>query len=131
MGEPLIFALMKDCHLYNKSRAKDGYGGTKTVYTKGVPFKAEIIKNSTTEAIVAEKQIGTGFYTVVVEKGFVLDYKDVFVRDSDGMRFVVTAGTNDSEAPEKSTIPIAKATAEPWLVPDGVIVEDATDSTDT
>lgn len=128
MAQPLIFQLMKGCHLYDKSRVPDAYGGSKIAYTKGVPFNATIIKNSTTEAIVAEKQTGTGIYTVVVEKGFVLDYHDVIQRDSDGAFFQLTSGTTDSEAPEKSTIPIAKATAEPWTVPDGVIVQDAPNS---
>ena len=125
MEEPLIFALMKGCHLYDKSRVPDAYGSSKVTYTKGVPFDAAIIKNSTTEAIVAEKQTGTGIYTVIVKKGFVLDYHDVIQRDSDGAFFLLTSGTTDSEAPDKSTIPIAKATAEPWKIPDGVIVQDA------
>ena len=125
MSKPMIIGMMEKCHIIDKVTSDDAYGGAVISYRVGASIDAAIIKNSTTEAIVAEKQTGTGIYTVIVKKGFVLDYHDVIQRDSDGAFFLLTSGTTDSEAPDKSTIPIAKATAEPWKIPDGVIVQDA------
>ena len=120
----LIYDMMVPCHLYNKAILDDAYGGNKTTYPKGASFEAAIIKNSSTEAIVAEKQGVAEIYTVVTKQGFELDYHDVFQRDSDKAFFLVTSRTPDSEAPARSTIKIGKVTAEPWKVPSGVIVDE-------
>jgi hypothetical protein len=52
-----------------------------------------------------------------VDKGFSLDYHDVFRRVSDNQVFRVTSNIKDSEAPEASTVKIGKVTAERWELP--------------
>ena len=56
-------------------------------------------------------------YTVVTKKSFLLDYHDVFRRISDGQIFRVTGMAKDSEAPARSSVQIAKVTAERWELP--------------
>ena len=124
----MIYEVMDDCHVYNKSVIDNPVGGHKITYTKGASFKAAIIKDSTTEANVAEKQDGIELYTVVVSSGMSLDYHDVIKRDSDDLFLQITSRTRDSKAPARSTIQIAKVNAEPWVIPDGVIVEDVPNS---
>lgn len=110
----LIDQLMEKCTFLNYSRTDDKYGGYKESWTDGASFDASIIKNSSTEAIVAEKQGVTEIFTVVTNKQFKLSYHDVFRRESDGQLFRVTSNTKDSEAPDASTVPIAKVTAEKY-----------------
>ena len=71
-------------------------------------------KDNSTEALIAEKQGVSEIYTVVVQKGTVLEYHDVFRRLSDGAVFRVTSNITDNEAPNASTVRIAKVTAERW-----------------
>lgn len=114
----LIQSMMEKCAFLNHIRTDDGYGGTKVVWTEGATFQAAIIKNSTTEAQIAQAQGVKELFTVVLPKGTELDYHDAFVRKSDGQVFRVTSNSVDSEAPEASTIRIGKVIAEKWVIPD-------------
>ena len=114
----MIFELIEDCKILNYVRTDDPYGGYTRAWEDGATFKATIIKNSTTQAQIAEKQGITELFTVVIEKGFELDFHDVFKRVSDGEIFRVTSRIKDSEAPDRSTVRIAKVTAERWELTD-------------
>ena len=113
----LLDSMMEKCRIMNHVRLDDDYGGYTDTWTEGASFDATIIKNSTTEAQIAEKQGVAELFTVVVKKGFTLSFHDVFKRVSDGMIFRVTSNTKDSEAPEASSVKIAKVTAEKWVLP--------------
>lgn len=113
----LLDSMMEKCVLLNHIRTDDAYGSTVDTWTDGSQFDAAIIKNSTTEATIAEKQGITEIFTVVTKKSFLLDYHDVFRRVSDGLIFRVTSMAKDSEAPEASSVKIAKVTAEKWVLP--------------
>ena len=108
----LITSMMEPCTFINRIRTDDPYGGYVEAYSDGATFRAAVIKNSTTEAVVAEKQGITEIFTVVTDKGFSLDYNDLFRRDSDGQVVRVTSNIKDSEAPDASTVKIGKVTAE-------------------
>ena len=113
----LIDQMMEECRILNRIRTDDEYGGYSEEWTAGATFQAAIIKNSTTDAQIAEKQGIAEIFTVVVQKGFELDFHDVFRRTSDNQVFRVTSNVKDSEAPAASTVPIAKVTAEKWVLP--------------
>lgn len=113
----LLDSMMDECRIMNHIRTDDAYGSSVDTWTEGSKFLATIIKDSTTEAIVAEKQGITEIFTVVIRKGFKLDFHDVFKRLSDGQIFRVTSNVTDSEAPDISTVKIAKVTAEKWVIP--------------
>ena len=110
----MIFEIMDECKIMNRVRQDDPYGSWQDVWTEGASFSASIVKNSTTEATIAERQGIQEIYTVVTRKGFPLAYHDVFKRVKDGAIFRVTSDSKDSEAPARSTVPIAKVTAERW-----------------
>lgn len=112
----LINQMMEKCNILNRSRVDDDYGGYEETWTVGASFDATIIKNSSTEAIVAEKQGVAEIFTVVTNKQFKLSYNDVFRRVSDNQVFRVTSNGKDSEAPSASTVPISKVTAEKWVI---------------
>ena len=124
MGKPMIFAIMDKCHIIETVTSDDAYGGAIKGYRVGDSIDAAIIKNSTTEAIVAEKQGASEFFTVVTESGSMLGYHSIIRRDSDQECFIVTSREKDSEAPAQSTIQISKVNAERWTVPNGVIIDE-------
>lgn len=113
----LIEKIMEPCVILNRIRTDDPVGGYTETWQDGAKFDAAVIKNSTTEAVVAEKQGISEIYTVVTRKGFPLDFHDVFRRLKDGAVFRITSNVADSEAPETSTVKIAKVTAERWVIP--------------
>lgn len=113
----LIESMMEDCVFLNKVKTDDPVGGYKDDYQDGVVFKAAVIKNSTTEAQIAEKNGMTEIFTIVTYKSMALEYHDALRRVSDGAIFRVTSRATDSAAPEASTVPIAKVTAESWVLP--------------
>lgn len=110
----LLDRMMEDCTLLNHIRTDDRFGSYTDEWTEGATFKAAISKNMTTEQMIAEKRGITEAFIVVVRKGVVLDYHDVFKRNSDGEIFRVTSKTMDSEAHPASTVKIAKVSAERW-----------------
>ena len=109
--------MMEKCCILNHIREDDPYGSTVDYWSDGATFDATIVKNGSTEAMIAERQGISELFTIVIRKGFSLDYHDVFRRLSDGQIFRVTSNTKDSEAPEESTVKISKVTAEKWVLP--------------
>lgn len=112
----LIDGMMEKCRIMNKVRQDDPYGSETVGWSDGTTFDATIIKNTTTDAVIAEKQGIKEIFTVVIRKGFSLGFHDVFKRVSDGEIFRVTSNVKDSEAPNASTVKIAKVTAEKWVL---------------
>lgn len=110
----LLTQIMEECRILNHVRTDDAVGGYSDEWIEGASFKAAIGKMSSPEVVVAEKQGLAEMFTVVVNKGFKLDYHDVFKRLSDGSTFRVTSRTVDSEAHPASTVRIATVTAERW-----------------
>lgn len=114
----LIEEIMADCKIMNHIRVDDPYGGfEQDSWEEGASFRAAIIKEGSPEIVVAEQQGASEIFTIVTMKGFLLDYHDVFKRISDGAIFRVTGIEKDAEAPERSTVPIAKVKAERWVIP--------------
>ena len=117
-GDTLLDGMSESCTLLSRTVLPDGLGGYKEGYTDGIQFNAVIRKDQSVEALVAEKQGVTELYTVVVQKGFPLNFHDVFRRAKDGLTYRVTSNIADKEAPAASTVKIAKVTAERWDIPD-------------
>ena len=113
----LLHDMMEDCKIMNHVRVDDAYGSYTETWQEGATFKATIIKNSSNEATIAEKQGVSEIFTIVTPKDFLLDYHDVLKRVSDGQIFRVTSNGKDSDAPDASTVKIAKVTAEKWVIP--------------
>lgn len=113
----LIESMMEDCVFLNKVKVDDPVGGYKDDYQDGITFRAAVIKNSTTEALIAEKSGISEIFTIVTDKAMTLEYHDVLRRVSDGEIFRVTSRAVDSQAPAASTVQIAKVTAERWVLP--------------
>ena len=121
---PMIFDIMDKCHIIDIVTSDDAFGSATKSYRVGASIDAAIIKNSTTEAIVAEKQGVEEIFTLVTHSGSMLDYHSIVRRDSDKEYFIVTSREVDSKAPAQSTVQISKVNAERWKVPNGVIIDE-------
>lgn len=110
----LIDSAMESCVLLDKVSAPDGLGGFTVEWTDGAEFQAAIVRNTSLEARVAEKQGVTELYTVTVSRDLPIMYHDVFRRESDGGIFRVTSNARDSETPKVATFQFAQVTAERW-----------------
>ena len=110
----LLDTMKEPCVMLDKATVSDGMGGFIVTWNEGAAFEAIIRKDSTPEVRVAEQQGVNEMFTVIVNKTLPLQYHDVFKRLSDNAIFRLTSNTLDSAAPEHSTVPIAKATAERW-----------------
>ena len=109
-----IESMMTQCTMIDKRTTSDGVFGIIEQWVDGASFNAAIIKDSSTEAILAEQQGVSEIFTVVVNKNTPLRYHDVFRRESDKTIYRVTSNTLDSEAPDASSVKVAKVTAERW-----------------
>lgn len=114
----LLDSMMERCRMMDKVSRLDGMGGFYYEWTEGAEFDATIIKMGSPTITVAEQQGVSEQYNVVVPSGVPLDFHDVFKRVSDGATFRVTGHSRDSDAPEASTVQIAKVTAERWVIPE-------------
>lgn len=113
----LLDTMKEACVVMDKTTAYDGMGGFTPTWTEGAEFFAVIRKDSTPEEIVAQQQGAAETFTIIVDRSVPLEYHDVFKRISDGAVFRLTSNTKDAAAPGRSTIPIAKATCERWVLP--------------
>jgi hypothetical protein len=53
-------------------------------------------------------------FTVWTEKGFTLDFHDLFRRDSDGQVFRVTSQGGDEQSPDSASFDLQHVSAERW-----------------
>lgn len=117
MGETLLDSMAESFVMLDRRTVQTPTGGYASVWQDGVTFQAVIRKDSTMQARVAEKQGVTELYTIVVQKGFPLNFHDVIRRAKDGLTYRVTSNIADNEAPEKSSIKVGAVTAERWDIP--------------
>lgn len=112
----LIDEAMTSCTMVDKVTASDGEGGTITTWKDGATFKAAITFDSSMEARAAEKQGVTSLYTVTMPKNVMLNYHDVFRRESDGKVFRVTSDGDDVVTPDRASFQIRQVTAEEFTL---------------
>lgn len=113
----LIDTMKVPCTMLDRRTVADGQGGYTQTWVDGAAFTAAIIKDSSMQARMAEKQGVTEVYTVTTDKGVPLDYHDVFRRETDGAVFRVTSNITDSKTPAVASFQFGQVTAERWVLP--------------
>lgn len=113
----LIEKQMVPCRRMIRVSTDDAFGGHRDTLSPGAKFPAFIRKDSSPEIQVAEKSGLSEFYTVVFYRKQSLVKDDIIRRESDGALFRISSNATDSEAPDPSTVKIAKVTAERWVLP--------------
>lgn len=111
----LIDEMMDECVFMNKSKVSDGEGGFTTTWEEGAPIHVAIVRDTSMNARVAEKEGVTNIYTLTTSKANSLEYHDVIKRVADGLILRVT---NDAlEFPKVSSDLInnySQVNAEKW-----------------
>ena len=110
-------AQMEWCTRLIRTSNPMGLMGSKPTYEPGDRFLAYVRKDSNPETVTAERQAMTEYYTIITHRDVVLNHMDVIRRDRDGSTYRVTGSTRDNRAPDMSSVPISKATAERWEIP--------------
>lgn len=110
----LIDCMMESCVFMVKKAESDGSGGNKTTWEDGEPLQAAIIRDTSTEARIAEASGTVDVYTVSVSRSVSLKYHDVIKRLSDGKTFRITSDNADKKTPPCTALDIAQSSAEAW-----------------
>lgn len=113
----LLTYAFETCTMLHKTTQDDGYGGEVAAWVDGATFQAAITFDSSMQARVAQSQGVKSLYTVTTKKNKVLEYHEVFRRESDGKIFRVTSDGDDKATPDSATLNMRQVTAEEWEVP--------------
>lgn len=114
----LIEQWQEKCTIIDSKKVPDGEGGWTVGWTDGAPFMAAIVLDTSTQAVIAERQGMAKIYRVTTPKKAMLGFRDVFRRESDGQVFRVTSDGTDVQTPAASEItPFSQVTAEAWQLP--------------
>lgn len=112
----LLDTMKETFTVLDRTTVPDGLGGFSYQWFDGAPFDAVLRKDTSEAAVVAQQQGVNEIYTIIVNRATLLDFHDVFRRDSDGAVFRMTSSTRDAAAPAQSSVPIAKGTCERWAL---------------
>lgn len=116
----LIEQWQEKCTIIDKKTVPDGESGFITTWTDGAEFMAAVVLDTSTTAVIAERQGMAKIYRVTTPKNALLSFHDVFRRESDGQTFRVTSDGKDVQTPETSDItPSSWVTAEEYSLPLG------------
>ena len=110
----LIECMMFPCIRMVQEKPPDGSGGHATTWTEGEQIRAAIVRDSSTEARIAEASGTVELYTVTVSRSVHLKYHDVIKRLSDGKTFRITSDNAEVKTPAFSSLDIAQSNAEAW-----------------
>ena len=110
----LIDAFKEPCVIMNKAKVSDGEGGLKVEWQERAEFDAAIVKDSSLEARIAEREGLTNTYTVTTSPNAALEFHDVFKRVRDGQVFRVTSNGDDVRPPSVATFDFEQVSAEEW-----------------
>lgn len=113
----LLLEAMTDCIMLDPKHIEDGYGGFIVTYEESVPFQCALVKDTSMQARVAEKDGVTSLYTVTTTKTINLQFHDVFKRLSDNKIFRVTGDSTDKQTPDSAYIDMKQVSAEEWRIP--------------
>lgn len=110
----LIDCMMTPCVFMVPERTPDGSGGYTTTWKEGKPLKAAIIRDTSTEAKIADAAGTVEAYTVTVSRSVHMTYHAVIKRLTDGKTFRITSDSAEKETPVSTALDIAQSTAEAW-----------------
>lgn len=110
----LIDCMKSPCVFVEKKHTPDGSGGFHTEWVEGKRFDAAIVRDTSTEARIAEAAGTVETYTVTVSRSVHLEYHAVIKRLSDGKTFRITSDNAEKKTPVCTALDIAQSSAEAW-----------------
>ena len=113
----LVDAFKGPCVMMDEARVPDGEGGFTTAWLEGAEFDAAVVRDTSLEARIAERDGLTNTYTVTAPADAALEFHDVFKRKSDGQVFRVTSNGDDRRTPPVASFEFEQVGAEEWSLP--------------
>jgi len=113
----LLTEAFEDFYVMDKTTVDDGYGGTKKVWTEGIPISGAMVYNGSTQAKIAESMGAIGAYTLTVKKNILFDFHDVLKRAKDGKIFRLLTDSDDLKTPDSATLNMRQYSAEEYTLP--------------
>ena len=110
----LIDCMMVPCVFMEQKKAPDGSGGNNTTWETGEQFDAAIIRDTSTEARIAEAAGTVEMYTITTSRSVHLKYHAIIKRLSDGKTFRITSDNGEKKTPVCTALDMAISTAEAW-----------------
>lgn len=113
----LMYEAMEPCVKMEQAPIEDAGGGYSSVGWRDVlSFDGFVRKETAPEINVAEQEVVKETFTLVVKIGTDLKYHDVFRRVRDGAIFRMISNTDDGQTLSQSSVPIAAAGCERWVL---------------
>ena len=113
----LIDSMSVPCVFMVPNKAPDGSGGYITTWEEGESLSAAIVRDTSTEARIAEAAGTVSVYTVTVSRGVHLPFHSVIKRLTDGKAFRITSDNAEKKTPACTGLDMAQSTAEEWRLP--------------
>lgn len=113
----LLEEAMETCTMVHKVTEPDGYGGEITNWVDGATFPAAIVIDNSMQARIGQSRGVNNLYTVTTRKNKVLEFHEVFRRNSDNKLFRVTSDGDDKATPRSARLDMRQVTAEEWRLP--------------
>ena len=110
----LLDCNMVSCVFMIPTKTPDGSGGFVTTWAEGEPLAAAIIRDTSTEARIAEAAGTVSVYTITVPRAVHLPFHSVIKRVSDGKTFRITSDNTEKKTPACTALDMAQSTAEEW-----------------
>ena len=110
----LIDCMMVPCVFMVQKQEPDGSGGSTTEWAEGEPLQAAIVRDTSTEARIAEAAGTVEMYTVTVSRSVHLKYHAIIKRLSDGKTFRITSDNVEKKTPLCTALDVAQSSAEAW-----------------
>ena len=86
--------------ILDKISRPDPFGGVIYVYQEGAAFLGGAVRNTATDAQIANQQGGRTLYTLVVQKGLELERGQLIRRMEDGSNYKLLTGLRDMQTPD-------------------------------
>ena len=113
----LVDCYKTPCVFMTPTKTPDGSGGWITEWAEGETFSAAIVRDTSTEARIAEAAGTVSAYTVTVSRDVHLPFHSVIKRLTDGKVFRITSDNAEKKTPVCTGLDMAQSTAEEWRLP--------------
>lgn len=104
------------CVLLEKRRVPDGAGGWNTEWSEGAEFENYQYLDTSMEARRAQQEGVKSLFSALVQRGFPIEYGDVFRDKNTGITYRVTSNPDEKRAPQSSTFDLKYFTVERWAL---------------
>lgn len=113
----LLSAFTEDFVRMVPTSKPDGSGGYVTAWEDGETIRAAAVRDTSTEARIAEAAGTVSVYTITTPRATRLKFHDIIKRVRDGKLFRITSDNGERQTPAITALDMAQCAAEEWRLP--------------